>query len=296
MTVPAFDTLVWERDGAVLTLTLHRPDKLNAMTSGMRRELCRALDLADADDGVRAIVFTGNGRAFCAGFDMSGGARAFDSGARAAPAPTPESHDSQDDPARDGGGILALRLFASTKPLIAAVNGAAVGIGASMLLPMDIRVGSTQAKVGFVFARRGIVPDACASWFLPRVVGISRALEWTLSGRLLSAVEARDGGLFSELVEPDQLLPRAQSLAREIADQAAPISVALTRQLMWRMLGAAHPMEAHRVESRAIASRGASRDAREGVASFLEKRAPTFPDRVGADMPAFYPWWTEDTF
>jgi enoyl-CoA hydratase/carnithine racemase len=192
--------------------------------------------------------------------------------------------------------MLALRLFASTKPLIGAVNGAAVGIGASMLLPMDTRLASTDARIGFVFARRGIVPDACASWFLPRVVGISRALEWSMGGRLLPAQEAHAGGLLREVCAPDELLKRATTLAHEIADHAAPVSVALTRQMMWRMLGAAHPMEAHRIESGFIAERGASPDSREGVASFLEKRAPAFPGRVTRDMPVGYPWWSDPAY
>lgn len=286
MTDPRFDTLLLSRAHGVLTVTLHRPQVLNAMTAAMRRELCAVLDLADADDGVRAVVFTGSGRAFCAGFDLSGGAAAFD----------PATQPADDAPGRDGGGVLALRLFASHKPLIAAVNGAAVGIGASMLLPMDIRIASQDAKVGFVFARRGIVPDACASWFLPRVVGIAHALAWTVSGRLLPAHEAQAGGLFSEVLAPADLLPRAQALAREIAEHAAPVSVALTRQLMWRMLGAGHPMDAHRVESRLIAERGAGADAHEGVRAFLDKRAPQFTGTTNADMPPSYPWWSEPDF
>lgn len=288
MKAPEFESLLWQREGPVLTITLHRPQALNAMTAPMRRELCHALDLADANDAVRAIVFTGSGRGFCAGFDLSAGSAAFDK----ATAPAPPA----DETGRDGGGILALRLFASRKLLIGAVNGAAVGIGASMLLPMDIRIASDAARFGFVFARRGIVPDACASWFLPRVVGISRAVEWATAGRLLDANEALAGGLLRETCEPGRLLARAQALAHESADHAAPVSVAMTRQLMWRMLGAAHPMEAHRVESRALAERGASADAREGVAAFLDKRAPDFPDRVSADMPACYPWWVEPAF
>ncbi len=287
MASPVFETLLWAQDGPVLTITLNRPQALNAMTARMRQELCQALDLADTDDSVRAIVFTGAGRAYCAGFDLAAGAAAFDKRTQELP---PE------EAGRDGGGLLALRLFACTKPLIAAVNGAAVGIGASMLLPMDIRLASSDARFGFVFTRRGIVPDACASWFLPRVVGISRALEWSLCGRLLPATEALAGGLLREVCTPGDLLARARALALEIADHAAPVSVALTRQLMWRMLGAAHPIEAHRVESRAIAERGAAADAREGVAAFLGRRPPQFPDRVSADMPPVYPWWQEPRF
>lgn len=283
----AFETIRWDRSGPVLTLTLYRPEKMNAMTRAMRRELCEAIDRADADDAVRAIVVTGAGRAFCAGFDLSEGASAFSG------APDP---DVADEPGRDGGGVLALRLFACTKPLIAAVNGAAVGIGASMLLPMDVRIAASDARFGFVFARRGIVPDACASWFLPRVVGISKALEWSLGGHVFDAAEAAAGGLVSAVCEPGDLLARAQALARGIAENAAPVSVALTRQLMWRMLGEGHPMAAHRLESTALAARGASADTAEGVASFRQKRPARFPDRVSDGMPAFYPWWTEPPF
>ncbi len=286
VTLPHFDTLLLQRDGGVLTIALHRPQVLNAMTASMRDELCRALDLTDSDDAVRAVIITGSGRAFCAGFDLSGGATAFD------PAARPVGTDAE----RDGGGVLALRLFASHKPLIAAVNGAAVGIGASMLLPMDIRIASEDAKLGFVFARRGIVPDACASWFLPRVAGIANALAWTMSGRMLTADEARTGGVFSEVLPPADLLPRAQALALEIAEHAAPVSVALTRQLLWRMSGAAHPMQAHRIESRLIAERGAAADAREGVRAFLDKRAPHFTGTTRADMPPSYPWWIDPAF
>ncbi len=290
MSTPSFETLRWDLSGPVLTLTLHRPDKLNAMTRVMRRELCTALDHADADDRVRAIVVTGAGRAFCAGFDLSGGGGAFDTRSAAR---TPEPGET---PGRDGGGVLALRLFACTKPLIGAVNGAAVGIGASMLLPMDVRIASSEARFGFVFARRGIVPDACASWFLPRVAGISKALEWSLGGKIFDAAEATAGGLVSQVCEPDELLMRAQALALDIAENAAPVSVTLTRQLMWRMLGAGHPMEAHRLESAALQARGSSADTAEGVASFKEKRPARFPDKVSTDMPDFYPWWTEPPF
>jgi enoyl-CoA hydratase/carnithine racemase len=294
MSEAVFETIRRDLSGPVLTLTLYRPEKMNAMTRLMRRELCRALDLADADDAVRAVVITGSGRAFCAGFDLSEGARAFDtaSPARASePGPAPG-----EEPGRDGGGVLALRLFACTKPLIGAINGAAVGIGASMLLPMDVRIASSDARFGFVFARRGIVPDACASWFLPRVVGISKALEWSLGGKVFDAAEALAGGLVSQVCEPAELLARAQAQALDIADNAAPVSVALTRQLMWRMLGASHPMEAHRLESAALKSRGGSADTAEGVASFKEKRPARFPDKVSTGMPDFYPWWTDPTF
>ncbi|MDB5818809.1 MAG: enoyl-CoA hydratase [Rhizobacter sp.] len=294
-----YETIRYELDDGVLTITLNRPDKLNALSVLMRHELVDALDRADADDAVKAVIFTGEGRAYCAGFDLSSGAAAFDPAKRSgvvgvgvgvggASPPT--------EPGRDGGGILALRLFASTKPLIAAVNGAAVGIGASMLLPMDIRIASAQARFGFVFNRRGMVPDACASWFLPRVVGINRALQWTYTGALVGADDALAAGLVERVVPPDQLLAAARSIAREIADNTAPVSTALTRQMMWRMLGAAHPMQAHVIESQALASRGASADSREGVGAFLEKRPARFPGTVSADMPAFYPWWEEPRY
>ncbi|GAP37929.1 crotonase/enoyl-CoA hydratase family protein [Piscinibacter sakaiensis] len=291
MTTPSFDTVRYEVADHVLTLTLNRPDRLNALTRAMRRELCAALDAADADDAVRAIVVTGEGRGFCAGFDLAAGPEAFDVRRRA-------GSDATDDevPGRDGGGLLSLRLFACTKPLIAAVNGPAVGIGVSMQLPMDIRIASTEARFGFVFNRRGVMPDACATWFLPRVVGISRALEWSYTGRILPAEEALAGGLVSRVVPPAALLPTARGIAHEIATQAAPVSVALTRQAMWRMLGADHPMQANIVESQGIAARGASADAREGVSAFLEKRPARFGNRVSADMPDFYPWWSEPAY
>jgi enoyl-CoA hydratase/carnithine racemase len=286
-----YQTIRYDVADRILTLTLNRPDKLNALTKQMRRELCAALDAADADDEVRAIIVTGAGRGFCAGFDLSGGAASFDLLGKPADAdPEALAHG------RDGGGVLALRLFACTKPLIAAVNGAAVGIGVSMQLPMDIRIASSDARFGFVFNRRGVMPDACATWFLPRVVGISRALEWTYSGRILSADEALAGGLIGRVVAPDALLATARSIATEIADNTAPVSIALTRQAMWRMLGADHPMQANILESQGIAARGASADAREGVSAFLEKRPARFTDRVSADMPTFYPWWDEPAY
>jgi len=295
-----YATISYEVSDSILTLTLSRPEKLNAFNRAMLAELLDAFDRADADDGVRAIIVTGAGRAFCAGADLSAGADTFDyaardpeSGGPRAPADAARATDWNDASARDGGGRLSLRIFACLKPVIAAVNGPAVGVGASMQLPMDVRLASEAARFGFVFARRGIVPDACASWFLPRAVGISQALEWTCSGRVFSAQEALDGGLVKQLCKPDQLLPAARALAREIADNTAPVSVALTRQLMWRMLGADHPMEAHKIESRAIYARGASADAKEGVTSFLEKRRASYPDKVSSGMPPFFPWWPE---
>ncbi|MFU8863832.1 MAG: crotonase/enoyl-CoA hydratase family protein [Rhodobacterales bacterium] len=283
-------TITTEIDNGVMTLTLNRPDRLNAFTRVMMDEMLAALDVADADDAVRAIIVTGAGRGFCAGVDLDD-PDAF-TAARIDPAST--DADAWDDPAnRDMGGILALRLFNCLKPVIAAINGPSVGIGTTMQLPMDIRIASDKARFGFVFARRGIVPEAASSWFLPKIVGMSRALEWCYSGRVFGAEEALEGGLIRSIHAPDDLLPAAHAIAREIADNTAPVSIALTRQMMWRMAGADHPMRAHQIDSRAIVARSTSADAAEGVASFLEKRAPEFPDRVSVQMPGFYPWWRE---
>ena len=298
----AYDTILYEVRDNILTITLNRPEKLNAFTTQMMIELLDALDRADADDEVRAIIVTGAGRGFCAGADLSAGSRAFDFAARE---DRPEkqgairadgSVDWSHDAVRDGGGRVALRIFRCLKPIIAAVNGPAVGVGVTMQLPMDVRLAADDARFGFVFARRGIVSEACSSWFLPRVVGISRALEWTLSGRVFPAQEALEAGLVSKLYKKDELLPAARALAREIADHTAPVSVALIRQMLWQMLGANHPMEAHKIDSRVIFARGASADAKEGVASFLEKRPPKFANRVSKDMPPFFPWSKEPKY
>ena len=298
-----YETLTYEVADHVLTLTLNRPDKLNAFNAAMMNDLIRAFDAADADDAVRAIIVTGAGRAFCAGADLSAGAKTFDYAAREDrpdKAGTPVDANGRIDwshpSVRDGGGRVVLRIFQCCKPVIAAVNGPAVGIGATMLLPMDVRLASEQARIGFVFARRGITPEACSSWFLPRLVGISRALEWTYTGRIFDAAEALAGGLVRQVHAPQSLLPAAQALAREIVDNSAPVSVALTRQMMWRMLGAEHPMMAHRIDSRAIYARGASADAKEGVSAFLEKRRATFTNTVSQDLPDFYPWWQEPPY
>jgi len=300
MTHDVIDVALEQR---VLTLTLNRPEKLNAFDRAMMEQLLEAFERADADDEVRAVIVTGAGRAFCAGADLSEGGKTFDYAARAdrpevqqAVAAAGRGVDLSQEALRDGGGRVTLRIFQCLKPVIAAVNGPAVGIGATMLLPMDIRLASETARFGFVFTRRGIVPEACSSWFLPRVVGISQALEWTFSGRVFDAAEAQRGGLVSRVVPPEQLLPAARAIALEIAENAAPVSVALTRQMMWRMLGAAHPMEAHRIDSRGIFARGAAADAKEGVTAFLDKRAAQFPDRVSTDMPAFFPWWQEPRY
>jgi enoyl-CoA hydratase/carnithine racemase len=281
-----FTEIRYDVADGVLTITLDRPDRLNAWTPTMQRELIEALDRADADDDVRAIVVTGAGRAFCAGADLERGGETFDWRERQADGEVP----------RDGGGQFTLRVFDSLKPVIAAINGPAVGVGITMTLPMDVRVAAEGVKMGFVFTRRGIVPEACSSWFLPRIVGISRAVEWAASGRVFKSEEALDAGLVRSLHPADEVLPAALELAREIADNTAPVSVALARRLMWTMLGAAHPMEAHRADSRGMFARGQSDDAREGVTSFLEKRAPRFTDRVSDGLPDVFPGREEPTF
>lgn len=294
MAGPQFQTLTLEVADRIATITLNRPEKMNAFTGQMMLDLIAAFDATDADDAVGAVIVTGAGRAFCAGADLSAGAATFDYDKRLER--EPERAASDEERLRDGGGRVTLRIFESLKPVIAAVNGAAVGVGATMQLPMDIRIASADAKFGFVFARRGIVPEAASSWFLPRVVGVSTALEWCYSGRVFSAAEAKERGLVRSLHAPEELLPAARAIAREIVDNTAPVSVALTRQMLWRMLGADHPMEAHKIDSRAVYARGQSADAREGVMSFLEKRAPAYPCTVSADMPEFYPWWSERPF
>ena len=285
-----FETVETQVEDGVMTLTLNRPDRLNAFTNQMMSEMIAAFDMSDADDAVRAVIVTGAGRGFCAGVDLED-ANAFTSAKVDPKATHPAVWDAESN--RDMGGVLTLRMFNSLKPIIAAVNGPAVGIGATMQLPMDIRLASEKARFGFVFARRGIVPEAASAWFLPRLVGMSQALEWGYSGRVFGAEEAQAGGLVRSVHAPDDLLPAAQAIAREIADNAAPVSVSLTRQMMWRMAGEPHPMRAHQIDSRAIAARSSSADAAEGVTSFLEKRPAAFPDTVSTDMPGFFPWWTE---
>ncbi|MEB2345072.1 MAG: crotonase/enoyl-CoA hydratase family protein [Deltaproteobacteria bacterium] len=281
----SYETLRTAKDEGVLTVTLNRPERLNAFTRQMMHDLLQLFDAVDADDEVRAVVVTGAGRGFCAGADLGGGGGTFDAGT-AATAEVP----------RDGGGRVALRIFECRKPVIAAINGPAVGVGATMTLPMDVRIASEAARFGFVFCRRGIVPEAASSWFLPRVVGISRAMEWVATGRVFPAQEALAGGLVSRVVAPGELLPVAHGIAREIADHTSAVSVALARQMLWRMLGADHPMEAHRVDSQAIFAMGRSPDAYEGVQSFLEKRPARFSMKASRDMPAFFPWWKERPF
>ena len=278
----AFTEILYVVEDGVLTLTLNRPAKLNALTRTMLAELLEALERADADDAVRAVIVTGAGRAFCAGADLSAGAKTFDRAAR------PDADPAA--PHRDGGGLFTLRVYDLKKPVIAAINGPAVGFGATMTLPMDIRIASSAARMGFVFSRRGVVPEAASTWFLPRVVGINQAAEWVYTGRVFPAAEALAGGLVSRVVEPDALLPTARALAREMADNTSAVSVALARQMMWTLLGADHPMAGHRLDSRAMEYMGRSPDAYEGVTSFLEKRPPRFTMRPSKDMPPFYPF------
>lgn len=274
----------------ILTITLNRPDRLNAWTATMARELISAFDRADNDDAVRAVIVTGAGRAFCAGADLERGGETFDARART------ESREGAGGVPRDHGGQLTLRIFDSTKPVIAAINGPAVGVGATMTLPMDIRLAAEEARFGFVFVRRGIVPEAASSWFLPRVVGIGQALEWVMTGRVFSAQEALAGRLVRSVHPQAELLDAARSLAREIADNAAPVSVALARRMLWRMLGAEHPMAAHRADSRAMFQRGQSADVVEGINSFLEKRSPRFADQVSDGLPNVFSGWETPEF
>jgi len=280
----SYKTLDYQIEEGILTLTLNRPERMNAFNADMRSELIEAFDAADADDAVRVIIVTGAGKAFCAGADLESGGDTFN------------RHKRSNADIRDGGGTVSLRIFESTKPVIGAFNGAAVGVGATMTLPMDIRLASTKARFGFVFARRGITMEACSSWFLPRLVGVQQAAEWVFTGRVFDAEEALRGGLIRSIHEPDELLPAARKLAREIADNTSPMSTVLNRQMLWRMLGADHPMEAHIVDSRAIAFMGESPDAKEGVQSFLEKRAPKFKLSPSQDKPEFYPWWNDRPF
>ena len=272
----------------IATITLNRPDKLNAFTGKMMHEIIDAFDRTDSDDSVKAVIVTGAGKGFCAGADLSSGGDTFAKGGS-------DVQTKQGVP-RDGGGLVSLRIFNSLKPVIGAINGAAVGVGVTMTLPMDIRLASENAKFGFVFAKRGIVPEACSSYFLPRLVGIQQATEWVFTGRVFSAAEALDGGLVRSVHPADELLPTAYAIAREIADNTAPVSVAMSRRMLWRMLGASHPMDAHRVDSRGIMERGKSNDSKEGVISFLEKRPANYPDKVSDGLPDIFPNWQEPEF
>ena len=280
-----YQTLETELDGGVFTITLNRPDRLNAFTHAMQEDLLDVLDEVDRNDAIRSVIVTGAGRGYCAGADLSGGGGTFDNSERE----TADVH-------RDGGGLVSLRIFECKKPLIAAINGPAVGVGITMSLPMDIRIASDRAKFGFVFTRRGIVPEACSSWFLPRVVGISQAMEWVATGRVFGPEEALENGLVSRVVPHEDLLGTARTLAEEIARNTSAVSVALARQLMWKMLGADHPMEAHKADSRAIFAMGKSADSHEGVASFLEKRPAEFSMKVSSDLPDDFPFLKPRSF
>jgi len=302
-TLLKYETILYEVADKILTITLNRPEKLNAFTAQMMLDLIDAFDRADADDEVRVVIVTGSGRAFCAGADLSGGAATFEFATNVNRAHSPGSAvgidgevDWAHEAIRDTAGRVALRIYDCLKPVIAAVNGPAVGAGATMLLPMDIRIASSTARFGFVFSRRGIVPEACSSWFLPRIVGISRALEWCFSGRVFPAAEALEHGLVRSLHEPSDLISVAQALAREIVDNAAPVSIALIRQMLWRMLGADHPIEAHKIDSRGVFALGRNPDATEGVVAFLEKRPARFTGTVSRDLPQFVPWWKPRSF
>ena len=293
MAAHSFETLGYGVEDGVATITLNRPDKLNAFNTQMMKDLIAAFDVTDGDDAVKAVIVTGAGRAFCAGADLSAGGETFDYDKRGG---EDQAARTREGVQRDGGGLVSLRIFDSLKPVIGAINGPAVGVGVTMQLPMDIRMAATDARFGLVFARRGLNPEAASSWFLPRLVGVQTALEWCYTGRVFPAQEAFDRGLVRSLHAPDELLPAARALAREIVENTAPVSIALTRQLLWRMAGAAHPMEAHRADSRGIQTRGAMADAREGVMSFLEKRPPSFPNKVSSDLPDIWEHWSAPTF
>ena len=283
-----FQDILYEVSDGIATITLNRPDKMNAFTGRMMHEIIAALDITDADDSVKVVIFTGAGRAFCAGADLSSGGDTFAKGGS-------DVQTKQGVP-RDGGGLVSLRIFNSLKPVIGVINGAAVGVGVTMTLPMDFRLASDNAKFGFVFAKRGIVPEACSSYFLPRLVGISQATEWVYTGRVFPASEALAGGLVRSVHAPEDLMGVARGIAREIADNTAPVSVAMSRRMLWQMLGASHPMEAHRAESRGIQERGRSADSKEGVVSFLEKRDAVYPDKVSQGLPNIFPNWEEPEF
>ncbi len=290
-----FETILYDVKDKVLTVTLNRPERLNAFTGQMMDDLIEAFDKAGKDDDIRVIIVTGAGRGFCAGADLGAGANTFNREVRNNRG---ETEGIKDNPEwmRDGGGRTTLAIFDCPKPIIAAFNGPAVGVGVTMTLPMDIRIASEEARFGFVFARRGLVPEAASSWFLPKIVGISKALEWTFSGKVFSAEEAKDGGLIRSVHPANKLMDEAYKLAQEIIDNTSPVSVALTRQMLWKMLGADHPMEAHKVDSRLIYELGKAEDVKEGVKSFLEKRSPKFLSKVSRDMPKFFPWWKNKKF
>jgi enoyl-CoA hydratase/carnithine racemase len=291
-----YSTILFDVSDGICTLTLHRPEQLNAFNIPMMREMIDAFDRIDADDSVRVVIVTGSGRAFCAGADLGAGSESFDYDELATKDPDFAAPTAKHRVTRDGGGLLTLRIFRCTKPVIAAINGHAVGIGATMTLPMDIRLAVTGAKIGFVFGARGIVPEACSSWFLPRLVGISQAAEWIYTSRVFRSEEGHEHGLIRSLHGADDLMDAARALATEIVVNSAPVSVALSRMMLWRMLGASHPMEAHRIDSRAVHYTGSRPDAVEGITAFFEKRPAEWTMSVNDDLPDFVPWWDEPTF
>lgn len=289
-----YSTLDYQLDDGVLTVTLNRPEHMNSFTVTMANELIDAINRASNDDNVRVIVFTGAGKAFCAGMDLTAEGNVFGLNEELEPS-MEDLEEHFDDPeyiasVRDTGGRVTLALYECCKPVIAAINGAAVGIGATMTLAMDIRIASTKARIGFVFNKIGITPEACSTWFLPRVVGLSQALEWTYTAEILTAEKAKDGGLVKDVHEPEQLLEEAYKIARQIADNSSPVAIALTRQMMYRNSAMPHPRDAHKVDSLAIFY-ASQKDGKEGVAAFLEKRKPEFTQTAPSDLPSFYPWW-----
>ena len=290
-----FKTIIYKKENQSLTITLNRPERLNAFTGQMMEDLIAAFDEAGKDDDIRVVVVTGAGRGFCAGADLGAGADTFNRDVRDNKDQRPIKGENLEW-LRDGGGRTTLAIYECPKPIIAAINGPAVGVGVTMTLPMDIRLASDKARFGLVFARRGLVPEAASSWFLPRIVGISKALEWTYSGKVFSPEEALSGGLIRSVHSSEELLEEAYKISNEIIENTSAVSVALTRQMLWKMLGADHPMEAHKVDSRAIYALGKGEDAKEGVNSFLEKRTPEFPNKVSEDMPEFFPWWKDRKF
>ena len=290
-----FKTILYKKENQILTITLNRPERLNAFTGQMMDDLITAFDKAGKDDDIRVVVVTGAGRGFCAGADLGAGADTFNRDVRDNKDQRPIKGKNLEW-LRDGGGRTTLAIYECPKPIIAAINGPAVGVGVTMTLPMDIRLASDKARFGLVFARRGLVPEAASSWFLPRIVGISKALEWTYSGKVFSPEEALSGGLIRSVHSSEELLEEAYKISNEIIENTSAVSVALTRQMLWKMLGADHPMEAHKVDSRAIYALGKGEDAKEGVNSFLEKRTPEFPNKVSEDMPEFFPWWEDRKF
>ena len=290
-----FETILYDKKDKILTITLNRPERLNAFTGQMMEDLISAINTAGEDDEIRVIVVTGSGRGFCAGADLGSGGDTFNRDARDNKDDFPRKGEDLEW-LRDGGGKTTLAIYECSKPIIAAINGPAVGVGVTMTLPMDIRLASDKARFGLVFARRGLVPEAASSWFLPRIVGISKSLEWTYSGRVFSAQEAYEGGLVSSIHSSEALLDEAYKISNEIIENTSPISISMTRQMLWKMMGQDHPMEAHKVDSRAIYELGKGKDAKEGIESFLEKRPPKFRSKVSKDMPNFFPWWKKREF